>query len=79
MQNDYWEDDYFQTVPVRAPVKYIEKKVYVTDAGTAVMVIEEIRQLYKNGLFHTDRHFDGDRFEMMLSQLIRKYKGGEIK
>lgn len=79
MQNDDYGRDEYQTIQVRVPIRYIEKKVYVTDAATAVLVIEEIRQYYKDGLFNTGHSFDGARFELMLGRLIKKYQGGEIK
>lgn len=79
MQNDDYEFHQECIRRSQTRTEYVEKKVYVTDAETAIMVIEEIRQHYKDGLFHTDGRFDGVRFEFMLNHLIRKYKGGEIK
>jgi hypothetical protein len=74
MQNDdheFHQECYIGCSQTRT--KYVEKMVYVTDAGTAVMIIEEIKRYYKDGLFDTFGRFDGDRFILMMDHLIKKY------
>jgi hypothetical protein len=66
-------DDIYATVQVRVPIRYVEKKVYVTDAGTAVMVIEEIKRFCEEGYFHTLGRFDKDKFMGMMHHLTQKY------
>lgn len=79
MQNDDYEFHQECIRRSQTRTEYVEKKVYVTDSDTAIMVIEEIKQFCKDGLFYTYGKFDEDRYMGMMNHLIRKYGKGELK